>query len=438
MGDLVSRTHRLAPYVFVCVSLATVGIFYERTLIPYSLVLVSVAIIMKYYAALSASAISKATVSARARATTEAADVLVEFELKNNTRIPVLLAEYSLSYSPLLKLLGPAKAGLLVIPPSSTMRLVFTFSGRAGTYRVGPLRAVVRDPLGLFRSGEIEVYGTLDVKVLPSIEPTVVRRLWLMTRRSGLVKTRQPGEGVEFYDIREYRPGDELRNVVWRLYASRGALAVKEMEKESFQYVAFLVDSSREMWVGPPRQTPAEHFSRIVASISYYLCSRGYNVSAIVFNERRVSSSGRPSGGKDGLRRVYRTLLDLEYAEDSQGEVSLDSVVGRLASLVPRERTLVFLFTRPVGQAREEFVVKLSDILRSKNHVLFLVTPLIVSYETSGVPAWAKRLYQLKLYEILKEDIESIARLRSRGVRTIAVDPSYVPQRVVRIIEELV
>lgn len=438
MGDFISRTHRLAPYLFVCVALATVGIFYERVLIPYSLALVSVAVLMRYYATLSASAISKVTATARARATTEVADVLVEFELRNNTRIPVLLGEYTLSYSPLLKIRGPAKAGLLFIPPSSTVRLVFSFSGRVGTYRVGPLRAVVRDPLGLFRSGEIEVYGTLDVKVLPAIEPAVVKRLWVATRRSGLIRTKQPGEGVEFYDVREYRPGDELRNVVWRLYASRGSLAVKEMEKESFQYVAFLIDSSREMWVGPPRQTPAEHFSRIVASISYYLCSRGYNVSAMVFNERGVSSSGRPSGGKDGLRRVYRTLLDLEYAEDSQGGVGLDSVVGRLVSLVPRERTLVFLFTRPVGQAREEFVVKLSDVLRSKNHILFLVTPLIVGYETSDAPAWARKLYQLKLYEILKEDLESIARLRARGVRAIAVDPSYVPQRVVRIIEELV
>lgn len=438
MEAFVRRTNRLAPYLFVCLTLAVVGVLYEEILIVYSLLLVSITVLMRCYTALSAAAVSRLAVVSNTESATDVSDVLVEFELRNNTKIPVLLGEYSLSYSPLLRISGTPKAGLLLIPPSSTTKLVFTFSGRVGTYRVGPLRIAVRDPLGLFRSNEIEVHGALEVKVLPTIEPVTVKKLWVSARRSGLVKTRVPGEGIEFYDIREYRPGDEPRYVVWRLFASRGLLSVKEMEKESFQYVVFLVDSSRDMWVGPPRQTPAEHFSRVVASISYYLCLRGYSVSTIVFNEKRVSSSGRPSRGRDGLRRVYRTLLDLEYVEDSAEAVDLDKVISRVLSLVPRERALVFLFTRPAGRAREEFVVKLSDVLRSKNHVFFLVTPLIVGYETTGVPPWARGLYQLKLYEVLKEDLESIARLRARGIRAMAVDPTYAPQRVVRVIEELV
>ncbi|MEM1707383.1 MAG: DUF58 domain-containing protein [Sulfolobales archaeon] len=434
----VKRTHRLAPYLFICLSLTVVGVLYDESLIAYSLMLVSVAIFMRYYASLSAAAVSKLTVVARSNSATEASDVLVEYELRNNTKIPVLLGEYSLSYSPLLKISGTPRAGVLLIPPSSSTKLVFAFGGRVGTYRVGPLKVSVRDPLGLFRSEDVEVSRELKVKILPAIEPVVVRKLWVSTRKSGLVKTKIPGEGVELYDVREYRPGDELRYVVWRLFASRGMLAVKEMERESFQYVVFLVDSSRDMWVGPPRQTPVEHFSRIVASVSYYLCRRGYNISAIVFNEKKVSSSGKPASGLEGLRRVFSTLADLEYEEDSASAVDLGEVISRVVSLVPRERAIVFLFTRPSGSWRGEFVVRLSETLKSKNHVFFLVVPLIVGYETTGLPPWARGLYQLKLYEVLKEDLESVARLRAQGVKTVAVDPTYAPLRVVRIVEELI
>jgi uncharacterized protein (DUF58 family) len=127
---------------------------------------------------------------------------------------------------------------------------------------VGPLKISVRDPLGLFRSSDMEVFTGTGVSILPKVETAVVKRLWTYTRSSGLVKSRHPGEGVELFDIREYRPGDELRRVVWRVFSSRGVLAVKELERETSQYVLFVVDSTKGMWVGPPRQTPAGHVGR--------------------------------------------------------------------------------------------------------------------------------------------------------------------------------
>ncbi len=432
----VRGTHRLLPYVLVCSTLAVVGVLYEESLVVPSLLLASVAVLMRHYASLAAAALSRLSVEARVEAATEGSDVRVGFELRNPTRVPVILGEYSLSYSPLLRLRGPSKAGLLVVPPSGAVEITFTFGGRVGRYRVGPLRVVARDPLGLFRSVEVEVCGPLEVRVLPTVEPVSVRRLWVPTRRSGLVGTRHPGTGTVLYDVREYGPGDELRSVVWRLLASRGLLAVKEMERETYQHVVFVVDSTRDMWVGPPGRTPAEHFSRIAASVSYYLCARGYSVSALVFSEREVFSSGRPSWGREGFRRVIGALSNLEYVEDSGRGVDFGRVLSGLLSLLPRERAVVFLLTRPAG-LREELAARLSEVLGSRGHVLFLVTPLLPSYEVADAPPWVRSLYRLKLYGVLKEDLESVGRLGRRGVRVVAVDPTYAPQRLVRIVEEL-
>lgn len=437
MEHLVKRTHRLAPYLFVCTTLAIVGVLYEETFIGYAMVLACVAILMRQYSSLSVAAVSRLAVEVRTDATTEVRDVLVKFKLRNTTMVPVLLGEYSLFYPPLLKIKTPSRTGLVIIPPRGVCELSFTFGGRAGTYRVGPLKMVVRDPLGLYRSDEIEVHGVTEVKVLPSIEWVAVKKLWVFTRKSGLVKARQAGEGVELYDIREYNPGDELRHVVWRLYASRGVLAVKEMERESYQHVVFLVDSTRDAWVGPPRQTPVEHFSRIVASVAYYLCLKGYSVSVLVFNERKISSSGKPARGSEGFRRLYRVLSDIEYVEDGAEPSTLGIVSDRVLTLVPRERTLVFLFTRPSGGGREDQLFRISDSLKSRGHEFFLVTPVVLSYDTSDMPPLAQKLYQLKLYEVLRDDLTSLAKLRARGIKVVAIDPTYVPQRVVRIVEEL-
>ncbi|MCX8209074.1 MAG: DUF58 domain-containing protein [Sulfolobales archaeon] len=441
MESPVEGTHRLAPYLFLCATFFLIGIFYDTTALALSVVLTSVAVVMKHYAHLSAVSIARSTTSVRVDAKTESEDVVVEFEIRNTTRIPVVLGEYSLQYSSLLRISDTPRAGILVLPPLGAARLAFRFSGRAGTYRVGPLRVLVRDPLGLFRSKELEVRGEVEVKVLPRVEYAVVRKLWVTTRKSGLVKTKLPGEGVEIYDIRDYRPGDELRYVVWRVFASRGVIAVKEMEKESYQYVMFIVDSTRDMWVGPVRQTPVEHFSRVVASIAYYLCSRGYSVSTVVFNERKISSSGKPFGGLKGVRATYRVLSDVEYVESEEGrrrEVSevYGGVLEKVVALLPRERALVFLFSRPTGEVRERSINQFSNALRARGHVFFLVTPIVVKYEMADMPGWAQKLYQLKLYEVLREDLDSVKRLRSSGVRVIAVTPAYIPQRVVQVVEQ--
>lgn len=433
----VARTQRLVPYMFVAASVALIGAVFDESLIALSVFMVSVAVFMRGYAVMSAAAASRLTVSVRVRAGAEDEDVLVVFDLVNPTRVPIAVAEYSLYYSPLLRFAGPSRAGLFLVPPRGSTELKFMFRGRVGTYRVGPLKISVRDPLGLFRSSDMEVFTGTDVSILPKVETAVVKRLWTYTRSSGLVKSRHPGEGVELFDIREYRPGDELRRVVWRVFSSRGVLAVKELERETSQYVLFVVDSTKGMWVGPPRQTPAEHFARIVASIAYYLCRRGYKVAALVFNERSVHSSGSPAAGAAGFRWVYGTLARIEYLEEPPDAALLEKIVQRVVLFLPRERTTIFVFTRPSEEGREDLILRLHELLRDRGHKLFVVTPIVVSYELADVPRWSRTAYAVKLYEFLKKDLDSLDRLRKHGVRTIAVSPTHVPQRVVRAVEEL-
>jgi uncharacterized protein (DUF58 family) len=81
-----------------------------------------------------------------------------------------------------------------------------SFKGRVGLHRIGPLRAVLRDPLGLYRGVELSLGHVLEVRVRPRASERVVRALLQASRASGISRSRRPGEGVEFYSVRDYRP----------------------------------------------------------------------------------------------------------------------------------------------------------------------------------------------------------------------------------------
>jgi uncharacterized protein (DUF58 family) len=434
----VSRTQRLVPYLLVTSFTALLGLLLSAQLATLSIVLLSVALLMRYYAELCYYVLHRLRVSTYPRTGTERDDVVVELEVENPTVVPVVTAEFSLQYSEVLRLSGGSRAGVLVVPPRGRVGLRFTFRGRAGTHRIGPLRLVARDPLGLFRTDEVEVGGVFEVSVYPSIEEAVVRRLWLYTRSSGLTKARRAGEGVELYDIRDYHPGDEPRRIAWRVLASQGRLAVKDFEMESYQHVLFVVDSTRDMWFGPYGQTPVEHSVRVVASVARYLARRGYALSAAVFSERGVYLSGRPTAGAQSFRRVYSTLARIEYTGSTTGgDEALGRALEELYTHLPRERTAVFLFTRPTSTAREGTLVRWFRVLESRGHVAYLITPVITSYELADLPPWAQKIYRVKLFEATSVDIERVSKLRKLGVRTVAVGPADLPQRIVSIVESL-
>lgn len=80
-----------------------------------------------------------------------------------------------------------------------------------------------------------------------------LRSLRLSSRRAvgahgiGLHNSRSRGAGLEFAQYRAYEPGDELRQVDWKLYARSDRFFVREAERESPLAVWLLIDASASM-----------------------------------------------------------------------------------------------------------------------------------------------------------------------------------------------
>ena len=117
---------------------------------------------------------------------------------------------------------------------------------RRGVYQVGPLVAVASDPLGLSQR-ETVVAEPYELLVHPRVELVSDRPL---TRQFEDPPIRPPvskpwPSGLEFYGMREYVPGDDLRRIVWRASARTGTIMVREAEQGITDKITILLDTDR-------------------------------------------------------------------------------------------------------------------------------------------------------------------------------------------------
>ncbi len=153
--------------------------------------------------------------------------VRVELTVEAKGRLglgPLLLADRlprALGTSPRLALPGGPHAGAKGVAYTITPRL-------RGQYTIGPLELTHTDPFGAVRR-RVSTAGASPLLVLPAFEeisalPTGVQRIGIV-RNSPLV-----GQGDEFFALRAYEEGDDLRKVHWPTSARIGQLVVRQEE----------------------------------------------------------------------------------------------------------------------------------------------------------------------------------------------------------------
>jgi len=142
---------------------------------------------------------------------------------------------------------APVRVPILKLPAGQTVTHRYGLRcGRRGVYRVGPLVALSGDPLGLARR-ETVVEEPFELLVHPRVEIVSDRPL---TRQFEDPPIRPPvskpwPSGLEFYGMREYVPGDDLRRIVWRASARTGKVMVREAEQGITDRITLILDTDR-------------------------------------------------------------------------------------------------------------------------------------------------------------------------------------------------
>ena len=141
-----------------------------------------------------------------------------------------------------------------------------------------------------------------------------VRRIELRTRNvvnsvmSGEYHSAFRGQGIEFSEVREYQPGDDIRSIDWNVTARMGQPFVKVFEEERELTVMLLVDASSSGEFGSVHQTKNEIAVEVCALLAFSAIKNNDRVGLIVFTDR-IERFIPPKKGRKHVLRVVRELL---------------------------------------------------------------------------------------------------------------------------------
>lgn len=148
------------------------------------------------------------------------------------------------------------------------------------------------------------------------------------------------GRGMEFAEVREYQPGDEVRTIDWNVTARTGEPYVKRFTEERELTVMLLVDASGSTGFGSARQMKRDLAAEIAALIAFSAITNNDKVGLVIFSDR-IELALPPRKGTRHVLRVIREILNHE--PQGQG-TDIPLALDHLEKVV-RRRCVAFLLS---------------------------------------------------------------------------------------------
>jgi uncharacterized protein (DUF58 family) len=182
---------------------------------------------------------------------------------------------------------------------------------RRGVYELGPLVARWGDPFG-FTEREAVLCEPFEFLVHPSteiIQDRAFTRLWEDPPVRPPISKPWPS-GMEFYGMREYTPGDDIRRVVWRAYARTQQLLVREAEQGVTDQINIILDGHRENHSKGLFSESFETGVRAAASAALYHLKEGFSVNLDSCGSRLIGPVRGPQANMKVLDACARADLE--------------------------------------------------------------------------------------------------------------------------------
>ncbi len=211
-----------------------------------------------------------------------------------------------------------------------------------GEYSFGLTRVFLHSPIRLFRRRFS--FGTEEsVKVYPSFlhlkkyELTAVNEKVLV---SGMKKVRRIGHSMEFEQIKDYVPGDDLRSINWKATARRNKLMVNHFTDEISQQIYSIIDCGRVMKMPFNGMRLIDYAVNASLMISDIAMLKQDRAGIGLINERKTSLITA-----ENSKKHLQIINDSLYSVTTEfGETDFESFSAYFLSRV-RQRSLVLLYT---------------------------------------------------------------------------------------------
>ena len=141
-----------------------------------------------------------------------------------------------------------------------------------------------------------------------------IRRIEITTSKlvtdflSGEYESVFKGRGIEFDEVREYQPGDEIRSIDWNVTARTGHPYVKKYVEERQLTVMILLDASGSSFFGTAKRLKSELAAEVSAVLAFAAIQNKDRVGLIIFTDR-IEKFIPPRKGRAHVLRVIREAL---------------------------------------------------------------------------------------------------------------------------------
>jgi len=188
-----------------------------------------------------------------------------------------------------------------------------------------------------------------DVRKPVFIPPEVLRQVKLIelrTRRlvnslfSGEYRSIFKGQGMEFAEVREYQPGDEVRSIDWNVTARMRRPFVKRYIEERELTLILVVDISGSERFGTVRRFKSEVATELAAVLTMSAVRNNDRVGALLFTDRVEHFVPPGKGRRHALRIVRDVLVHEPVGHGTDTPLALDFLRGLL-----KQHAIIFLIS---------------------------------------------------------------------------------------------
>lgn len=330
-------------------------------------------------------------------------------------------------------------AALRPAPPTLQLQTDRWGEALAG-YQVEPLQRgdVQFGPLFLrcqsrWRVAECWLRADLNqtIRVYPNLGEAKRHMLYLLRSRQIELErrlTRRRGLGREFESLREYRDGDELRDVCWTATARRAKLITRQYQVERSQAVCLVVDAGRLLRARLGKLQKLDFSVNAALTLAHVALYSGDRVALLAYG-RRVQQQLAPGRGSPHMRALVEqlSLVHSEVAEADHGRAA------RVLLSVQKRRSLVVWITDLAETAMTPEVIQ-AALQVTRRHLLLFISfsePQITELLARS-PETPLNMYRVMAAQEMSQRRELLLRrVREQGAFALEVPPDQVSTALV-------
>ena len=201
-----------------------------------------------------------------------------------------------------------------------------------------------------------------------------VRKIEIKTRGlsneifAGKYHTAFKGRGMSFAEVREYRIGDDVRDIDWNVTARSRTPHIKVYEEERELTMMLVVDVSGSGKFGSTEQSKQSVITEIAAVLAFSAAQTGDKVGCIFFSDK-VEKFIPPKKGRSHILMIIRSLL--EFTPESNGTALSEAV--RYMTNVNKKRCTAFILSDFINPEKDNLQLEDSLKIATSRHDLVAI-----------------------------------------------------------------